>query len=126
MSVAVQTCTKCILDTNDDPKISFDDNGVCHYCNDMIELQENHKKLKDPGVLDKLLNEIKAGKNPESKYDCIIGISGGVDSTYLAYKAKELGLNPLIVHYDNGWNSEEAVQNIEKATSSASKAKWEG
>ena len=62
--------------------------------------------------LNQIVEEIKqAGRN--QKYDCLLGVSGGVDSTYVAYKAKELGLRPLIVHYDNGWNSELAVMNIE-------------
>lgn len=59
-----------------------------------------------------MVNEIK-NKGKENQYDCIIGLSGGVDSTYVAYKAKELGLRPLAIHLDNGWNSELSVMNIE-------------
>lgn len=109
-----QQCIQCILDTNDDPEISFDSVGICNHCRGYekkakaYDLTDEEKKKK----LDQIVNKIKlAGKG--KKYDCIIGISGGVDSTYLCYKAKELGLRPLLVHFDNGWNSELAVKNIE-------------
>lgn len=106
------TCTKCILSTADTKNIHFDSNGVCNYCNNYTVLmsalgtQENKMNW-----LKSKVNEIKlAGKN--KKYDCILGISGGVDSCYLALWAKEQGLRPLLVHFDNGWNSELALQNI--------------
>lgn len=108
-------CVHCVLDTNDDQSISFDSAGVCNYCRDYkkryVDDAPSRAQL-DQGlkeILDKLKQE-KVGK----KYDSIIGLSGGVDSSYLAYKAKHLGLNPLLVHFDNGWNSELAVQNIER------------
>jgi N-acetyl sugar amidotransferase len=109
-----QQCSHCILDTHDDPSIVFDKEGVCNYCNTY-----KHKYIDNAPTaeqnrqqLEKTLKEIKAaGKG--KKYDSIMGLSGGVDSSYLAYKAKEWGLNPLIVHFDNGWNSELAVKNIE-------------
>lgn len=110
-----KVCTNCILDTGDDPNLVFDDKGVCKYCNSyrqkyvdhMPPLSERQLKLKE---LIALVKQSGKGK----KYDSIMGLSGGVDSSYLAYKAKEWGLNPLLVHFDNGWNSELAVKNIEQ------------
>ena len=108
-------CSKCILDTKDDPEITFDDNGVCSYCRNYEVQEAKFVKKGETGELElkKLVDQIKkSGKG--KPYDCIIGLSGGVDSTYLAWKAKELGLRPLAVHFDNGWNSELAVDNIER------------
>ena len=96
-----------------DPNITFDKDGVCNHC---LEYQENYKASEVSGeeclqMLSERIEEIKQkGKN--QAYDCIIGISGGVDSTYVAYLAKQHGLRPLAVHLDNGWNSELAVKNI--------------
>ncbi len=106
-------CTHCILDSHDDPNIEFDEKGVCNYCNNYYLLYV--KGQKSPAELQAFLNsKVQAIKNArKGKYDSIMGLSGGVDSSFLAYKAKELGLNPLIVHFDNGWNSELAVKNIE-------------
>ena len=105
-------CKNCIMDTSD-PEIIFDRNGVCNYC----RRYEERKSLFTPKAEDKskLLNAMvdyckKKGKS--KKYDCIIGVSGGVDSTFVAYKVKELGLRPLAVHLDNGWDAELAVSNI--------------
>jgi N-acetyl sugar amidotransferase len=108
-----QICTRCVMDTTD-PDIVFDENGVCNHCHEYEEkrklvdlpLEEKQKKL---GAF---VAQIK--KDGEGKlYDCITGVSGGVDSTYAVYLLKQLGLRPLVVHLDNGWNSELAVQNIE-------------
>ena len=108
-------CTQTIMDTTADPDIRFDENGVSNYVDYYKKLISQRvptpdvapKKLKD--IIDKIKS---AGKGKE--YDCIIGVSGGVDSTYVAYLVKEMGLRPLAVHFDNGWNSELAVSNIEK------------
>lgn len=109
-----QICTKTIMDTSD-PEIIFDEDGVCHYVNDYnqsikVELENKEQKRKN---LELLLSKIKEdGKNKE--YDCIIGLSGGVDSCYLAYLLKhQFGLRPLAIHVDGGWNSELAVKNVE-------------
>ena len=109
-----QICKKCIMDTSD-PDITFDDRGWCNHCVRYLEelpkrmVHENQAK----NTLDKLVDKIKSdGKNKE--YDCIVGVSGGVDSTWVAYLCKKMGLRPLAVHFDNGWNSELAVSNIEK------------
>ena len=110
----IRQCRKCILNTNDDPAIVFDQNGVCNYCK-RVE-QRLALEPKDPSVRKKKLQdavqEIRASS--ARSYDSVLGVSGGVDSTYLAYAAKKLGLNPLLVHFDNGWNSELAVKNIEQ------------
>lgn len=114
MSSVYQQCIKCILNTNDDPVIYFNKNGVCNHC---INYDIQHKRFVFEGdegeqALIKIVNKIKQiGKGKE--YDCILGLSGGIDSTYTAYLAKKHGLRPLIVHLDNGWNSELAVKNIE-------------
>lgn len=108
------TCTKCILDTTS-KLIEFDKDGVCNFCHkfdydakDVLYVSDEVKKQR----FETSINKIKElGKN--KKYDCILGLSGGVDSSYLALIAKEQNLRPLVVHFDNGWNSEMAVKNIE-------------
>ncbi len=110
-----QICTRCIMDTSD-PDITFDQNGYCNHCTQaLIKLNKNKFANDDERLkhLNRIINKIKkSGKN--KKYDCIIGLSGGVDSSYLAYiVVKKLGLRPLAVHVDNGWNSELSVKNIE-------------
>ncbi len=107
-------CSRCILDNIDYPDITFDNHGVCNMCKAYDDISKRHLLLtkNNENALAKLVFELKNNKK-NSDYDCIIGLSGGVDSSYVAYKAKELGLRPLIVHLDNGWNSELAVKNIE-------------
>lgn len=110
-----QVCTNCVMDTTDS-KIVFDEHGVCDYCNSYHHelLPSWEAQLEDPEALSKLAEEIKAkGKN--KPYDCILGLSGGTDSSYLAYVAKEvMGLRPLIYTVDTGWNLNVAVENIER------------
>lgn len=103
------------MDTSD-PDISFDHDGVCSHCRSYEEQVKPIVDRADSGLaapeLARIVEKIKAaGKGRE--YDCLIGLSGGVDSTYVAAKVKELGLRPLAVHFDSGWNSELAVSNIE-------------
>ena len=110
-----QVCTRCVMDTEVDKNIEFDASGICHHCCRYDSLIDTRVIKGEAGqkALSNLVNQIKnAGKGKE--YDCIIGVSGGVDSTYVAYLVKQLGLRPLAIHFDNGWNSELAVQNIEK------------
>jgi N-acetyl sugar amidotransferase len=114
---AYQRCVRCVMDTTD-PWIEFDKYGVCNHCRGYETLVA--KLLPPPEIarheLERIVNQIKrdgAGK----PYDCIIGVSGGVDSTYVAYLINQLGLRPLAVHLDNGWDSELAVSNIEKVLS---------
>lgn len=114
MTAEYQMCTRCVMDTTD-PNIQFDSHGVCNHCRNYeirkakIILPDEEKKTELQRTITKIQ---EAGK--KKNYDCILGVSGGVDSTYMAYKAKELGLRPLAVHLDNGWNSRLAVTNIEK------------
>jgi N-acetyl sugar amidotransferase len=103
------------MDTASDRSIAFDEQGVCHHClrYDQLIASRVCKGSAGQQALAALVDRIKAaGKGRE--YDCIIGVSGGVDSTYVAYLVKQLGLRPLAVHFDNGWDSELAVSNIEK------------
>lgn len=110
-----QICTRCIMDTTD-PSILFDAHGQCEYCNNFDSaIQPNwHTGAKGQQALQTLANTIReAGKGQD--FDCIIGLSGGLDSSYVAYIAKEMmGLRPLLFHVDAGWNTDQAVGNIEK------------
>lgn len=102
------------MDTTD-PDIVFDAGGVCSHCHryDRVARDRVIPAADRQRRLDELVAEIKAGGRGKP-YDCVIGVSGGVDSTYVAWLVKDLGLRPLAVHLDNGWNSELAVANIEK------------
>ncbi len=111
-----QICAHCVLDTSE-PKITFNEKGICCFCDDYFEIakQKKHQysSTEKSKILEKYITQIK--KDGEGKeYDCIIGVSGGVDSSYVAYIAKQQGLRPLAVHLDNGWDAELAVKNIEK------------
>jgi N-acetyl sugar amidotransferase len=110
-----QVCSRCIIDTIDYPQIVFDANGVCNIChiNDKYIKSTVVKGVRGISLLNEILFKIKKIKN-RNGYNCILGISGGIDSTYLALLTKKWGLRPLVVHIDNGWNSETAVSNIEK------------
>ena len=105
-----QVCKRCVMDTTA-KNINFDSMGVCNFCNDFFKLDTffTFSSLKKKELLEDLIRKIK---KPKLKYDCIIGLSGGVDSSYTLVKAVELGLKPLAVHMDNGWNSELANNNI--------------
>jgi N-acetyl sugar amidotransferase len=109
-------CSTTIMDTIADLDITFDENGQSNYISRYFELIKTRvpEKQEAKTILDAMVARMK--KDGEGKeYDCIIGVSGGVDSTYTAYYAKKiLGLRPLAMHMDNGWNSELAVSNIEK------------
>ena len=110
-----QACTRCIMDTASDKNILFDEEGVCNHCRRYENMFSTRVANGEAGkvVLDSLVDKIKLeGKGND--YDCIVGVSGGVDSTYVAWMVKKLGLRPLAVHLDNGWNSELAVKNIEQ------------
>jgi N-acetyl sugar amidotransferase len=114
MSHSYRMCTRCIMDTTD-PDIQFDENGVCNHCRGYEEKARSYLRTgpKGQAELNRLVEEIKA-KGKGKEYDCVLGVSGGVDSTYVAYTLKNLGLRPLAVHMDNGWDAELAVSNIEK------------
>ena len=111
-----QRCSRCVMDTTD-LEITFDENGYCNHCTEFLSIRDKYQyQSKESGErLERVIEEIKrAGKGKD--YDCIIGLSGGVDSSYLAYIARERGLRILSVHMDNGWSSEEAVMNIKNIT----------
>lgn len=111
-------CSISVMDTIADKDIVFDEKGISNYYYAYKKAEAEHVVTGEAGrkKLEAIAAEIKeAGKN--LPYDCIMGLSGGVDSTYVAYLAKQLGLRPLAVHFDNGWNSELSVMNIENIVS---------
>lgn len=112
-----QVCTRCVIDSTD-PDVVFDEEGVCNHCYYFdISVQPNwFPNDEGKAKLEAMIADIKEhGKGKE--YDCIIGLSGGIDSSYVAVKVVEWGLRPLVVHVDAGWNSELAVKNIEQIVS---------
>ena len=106
-------CQRCVMDTSVED-IKFDNKGICNYCSDflknssnVLEINPSEQNLK----LKTLIKEVKkSGKG--KKYDCVVGVSGGVDSSWALVQAVKHGLRPLAVHMDNGWNSELAQNNI--------------
>src|SRR2546421_747515 len=113
-----QQCVFSLMDTIADPNISFDGRGISNYYYEYQQAERAYVKKGQEGIqaqmdLVEKIRESGLGK----KYDCITGVSGGVDSTYLSFMAKQWGLRPLVVHFDNGWNSELAVKNIENIIS---------
>ena len=106
-------CKRCIMDSINDPDILINDHGVCNHCITFdFEFNKLPKGINREKELDSIIKKIKLkgiGKN----YDCLLGVSGGVDSSYLAYLCSIYGLRPLIIHFDNGWNSELSVLNIQ-------------
>lgn len=109
-----QQCSISVMDTIFDPDITFDEQGRSNYYHvfEHFDKQYNLPPEQRKQNLQHLVNEIKS-RARSAKYDCVLGISGGVDSSYLALLCKQNGLNPLLVHFDYGWNSEIAVSNIE-------------
>lgn len=108
-----RVCTRCIYDDRVSA-ISFDDAGVCNYCQQLDGLVDQYGTGQAEGAaeFERHIDEIKAAGRGK-KYDCIIGVSGGTDSSYMVHQAiHEWGLRPLAVHYDNTWNSAIATQNI--------------
>ena len=115
MKISNKICSRCIMDCSDS-NIKFNENNLCDYC---INFEKNikpswNKNLENEQILSAISNKIRLqGINRD--FDCIIGLSGGLDSSYAAYIAKEkMGLRPLLFHVDAGWNTDQAVGNIEK------------
>jgi len=108
-------CVRCIMDSSD-VNISYDEEGLCDYCKnyDLFIRPSWQNSINNPKQFNEEMDSIRqAGKN--NKFDCIIGLSGGLDSSYVTYIIKEkMGLRPLLVHVDAGWNTDQAVSNIEK------------
>lgn len=113
MTKYYQVCSRCVMDTSA-ANITFDEKGVCNFCNDFLE---NFGSIlhKDPTqskqLLDSLISRVKS-EGKQKRYDCIVGLSGGVDSSWTLLQIVKLGLRPLAVHMDNGWDTELAQNNI--------------
>ena len=108
-------CTRCLMDTDEDPKIKFDSNGVCDFCRNAekrigVEYFPNEEGEK---LLTSIISEIKANCK-DDEYDCLVGVSGGIDSSYILYKCHQLGLRMLAVHIDDGLDNPIAVENLKK------------
>lgn len=108
-------CTNCVMDTTDNA-ITFDENGICDHCRTYYQdiLPYWHTDNRGEAEISALVKKVKlSGRGKD--FDCIIGVSGGADSSYLTYVAKEkFGLRPLVFHVDAGWNTQIAVNNVEK------------
>jgi N-acetyl sugar amidotransferase len=112
--IGAQICSRCVYDSTI-PLIQFDESGVCQFCKIHDEMVKIYPLDGTEEVrLEKLISQVKKTGRSD-RYDCVVGVSGGRDSTYTLLKCVELGLRPLAVHFDNGWNSKVAVQNIESA-----------
>ena len=103
-------CKSCVLDSSI-KSLTFK-NGICNFCHEyMVLLKQKKKENTTLNNLETILNKISKINN---KYNCLIGVSGGVDSSFVTHLAKQYDLRPLLIHFDNGWNSELAVSNIKK------------
>ena len=113
-NVDLQICSRCIYDERV-PSIYFDAKGICNYCRSVESLIDEYGTDQSKGVIqfEKICEDIKRAGHG-NKYDCVVGVSGGTDSSYLVYLATKWGLKPLAVHYDNTWNSANATMNIKK------------
>lgn len=109
-----QMCTRCVMDTTD-RDIVFDGKGRCNHCTNKLALLKNMQASGEynPEKLRKIVQAVKAAGIGE-KYDCILGVSGGVDSSYLCHLLGKLQMRPLLVHFDNGWNTPFSEENIAK------------
>lgn len=109
---AERRCVRCVMDTSD-PMITFDASGQCNHCTSWFVRMTEEVPLgtEAAGHLERIVERLKEeGRGRD--YDCVAGVSGGVDSTFVIHQLRRLGLRPLAVHFDNGWNSELAVANI--------------
>jgi tRNA(Ile)-lysidine synthase TilS/MesJ len=107
-------CSLSVMDNIADPHITFNEKGICNYYDEYLKAEKEQvlKGKEGEQKYQEIIAQMKAdGKG--HKYDCILGVSGGVDSSYLALLANQAGLKVLCVHFDNGWNSELAVKNIQ-------------
>jgi N-acetyl sugar amidotransferase len=105
-------CSRCVMDTSD-VDIVFDEQGYCNHCNNYFKKikERTYKGNESDILLQKITDRMKA-KSRNRNYDCILGVSGGIDSSYAAYILKKMGMRTLLVHVDNGWNSEISESNI--------------
>jgi N-acetyl sugar amidotransferase len=109
----IKNCKKCVMDESN-LNLDIDENGICIYCREAEKKLHRYKYTNEEEQ--KNLQEFSKSirLRTQGKYDCVHGLSGGVDSSYIALLAMDMGLNPLCVHFDNGWNSNTAVKNIRK------------
>jgi N-acetyl sugar amidotransferase len=113
MSTSHEICTRCVMDGSV-PDIRFDEHGACNFCADFLRRcgpALNVDPARREQALQDLVARVKAGGKGK-RYDCVVGVSGGVDSSWALVQAVKLGLRPLAAHMDNGWNSELAQNNI--------------
>ncbi len=110
-------CNRCVMDTTD-PDIQFDSNGICNNCTEYMErtAKRRYSKGESEKNWSQYVKEIK-NNSKDRLYDCILGVSGGVDSSYAAILCKKYGLRTLLIHVDNGWNTEIATSNIKNLIS---------
>lgn len=115
MSQEHRRCTRCVMDDASDQTIVFDEHGVCNYCRDVEKRKDNEYFPNEKGKewLDHAVKEMKAACMHDS-YDCIVGVSGGIDSSYILYKGWQYGLRMLAIHIDDGLDNPVAVSNLQK------------
>ena len=106
-----QICKRCVMDTNGDPNITFDEAGYCNYCTEALKLRGEVPAPGDFSAVETLFERIKTECKDDS-YDCLVGVSGGLDSSYVIYLGHKFGLRMLGVHIDDGLDTEVAVKNI--------------
>lgn len=113
--MAYQQCKRCLMDNRSDKTIQFDQNGYCNYCTDIIKRKplEYFPNAEGKKLLDSMMSEIK-GSCKDDEYDCLVGVSGGIDSSYILYKGHQYGLRMLAVHIDDGLDNPIAVENLDK------------
>lgn len=106
-------CTRCVMDNESDPTIKFDAEGHCNYCNDVLARRNSEYFPNEEGKkkLDEMMAMLK-NEGKGKKYDCIVGVSGGLDSSYVIYLGYQYGLRMLAVHIDDGLDTEIAKRNI--------------
>lgn len=117
VDIGYQQCAQSLMDNIADPFIYFDENGVSNYYYQYVEHAQQQNRINEniKKSFNDIINQIEA-QGKANQYNCIIGVSGGFDSSLLAYKAKDIGLRPLLVHFDNGWNAVESILNINNLT----------
>tara|TARA_X000001036_G_scaffold332883_1_gene311690 strand:+ start:183 stop:1307 length:1125 start_codon:yes stop_codon:yes gene_type:complete len=111
--IEYQTCSRCVMDTSD-MDIRFNSKGVCNHCLEAEKELSKYKFTKEEEEINLKNIRSRLIENKKGEYDSILGLSGGVDSSYVAYLAMKMNLHPLCVHFDNGWNSDISVSNIHK------------
>ena len=107
-----QICTRCVMDTTE-PEIRFDKNGYCSYCSEALRIMPQRWHRDGKAEFDKIVERIKK-ENADQPFDCLVGISGGLDSSYVAYLCHQYGLRVLGLHVDGGWDTEISEGNIKK------------